>query len=222
MSDGFEEIEKIAGALLRQLAPAARRSLLRKMAREVQKSQSARIGRQETPEGQRYTPRRPKRDPKPGNFAVRFLYPKGDANPRAVFMKSWVRQGPLLTGFDTEAGGIRSFFWDKVDKWLPVEAKQQNASAAKFRRKGTIRQRAMFRKLRNGRNLRTGASDNEAWIGFTGRAAEIAAIHQEGGSDRPGLKSKPVRYAQRKLLGLTNNERTLALDLLLASLTSTV
>ncbi|MEG3160922.1 phage virion morphogenesis protein [Sphingomonas sp. LB2R24] len=220
MSDGFAEIEAIAGALLRQLAPAARRSLLRRMARDVQKTQSARIGRQQSPDGQRYESRRPKKAAKPGNFAVHFLYPKGATEPRAVLMKSWVRQGPLVTGFDVEAGGIRSFFWDKVDRWLPVDQAQQNASAGKYRRQGSIKQRAMFRKLRNGRNLRAGASDSEAWIGFTGRAAEIAAVHQEGGTDRPSMKAKPVRYAQRKLLGLTDVERSRALDLLLETVTA--
>ncbi|MES2421462.1 MAG: phage virion morphogenesis protein [Pseudomonadota bacterium] len=215
MSGDFAEIEAMAGALLRQLAPPARRSLLRRMARDVQKAQSARIGRQQSPDGQRYETRRPKKEAKPGNFAVHFLYPKGSSEPRAVLMKSWVRQGPLVTGFDVQAGGIRSFFWDKVERWLPVEKAQQNASGGKYRRQGSIKQRAMFRKLRNGRNLRAGASDSEAWIGFTGRAAEIAAVHQDGGTDRPSLKSKPVRYAQRKLLGLTDAERSRALDLLL-------
>ncbi len=215
MSGDFAEIETIAGALLRQLAPPARRALLRRMAREVQASQGTRIGRQQTPEGQRYTPRRPKRELKPGNFAVRFLYPAGSPTPRVVFMKSWVRQGPLITGYDVEAGGIRSFFWDKVDKWLPVVRDEQNAGAGKFRRNGRIRQQAMFRKLRNHRNLRANATDREAWIGFTGRAAEIAQVHQSGGLDRPSAKAKPVRYAERGLIGLTQAERNRALDLLL-------
>lgn len=222
MSEDFSEIETVAGALLRQLAPAARRSLLRRMAREIRVSQSARIGRQQAPDGQPYTPRRTKREAKPGNFAVRFLYPKGDANPRVVFMKSWVRQGELITGFDIEAGGIRSFFWNKVDRWLPIEPGEQNASAGKFRRKGKIRQQAMFRKLRNGRFLRADASDHEAWIGFTGRAAAVAVIHQQGLSDRPTLKAKPVRYAERRLIGLSYAERARALDLLLESVTSAV
>lgn len=222
MSEDFSEIERVAGALLRQLAPAARRSLLRRMAREIRVTQSARIGRQQAPDGQPYAPRRKKQEPKPGAYAVRFLYPKGDANPRVVFMKSWVRQGALMTGFDIEAAGIRSFFWDKVDRWLPIEAGEQNASAGKFRRKGKIRQQAMFRKLRNGRFLRADATDQEAWIGFTGRAAAVAIIHQDGGSDRPTAKAKPVRYAQRRLIGLTYAERSRSLDLLFDAVTSSL
>jgi hypothetical protein len=211
----FAEIQALAGALIRQLGASERRALLRKMARGIQKSQSDRIGRQKDPDGAAFAARRERRAQKPGNYAVKFLYPKGDANPRAVFMKSWVHDGPMMTGFDIEAGGIRSFFYDKVAQYLPVEASEQNARAGKLRRKGTIRQKAMFRKLRNGRNLRAGATDFEAWIGFSGRAAEIARVHQEGLRDKPALKGRAIRYAQRGLLGLTQAEQAKTIDMLL-------
>ncbi len=215
MTDDFAAIETLAGSLLRSLEPSARRALLRKLAREVQKTQSARIAANRAADGTPFAPRRPKKGLKAGNFAVRFLYPKGATEPRVVFMKSWVREGPLMTGFDVEAGGIRSFFWDQVAKWLPVEAAEQNARGGKLRRRGTIKQKAMFRKLRGGRNLRADATDREAWIGFTGRAADIARIHQDGLFDRPSAKAKPVRYAERALLGLTEAERSRAVDILL-------
>lgn len=216
MSEDFREIEEIAGALLRKLATGERRKLLRQVAREIQKSQSARIARQQDPDGSRYAVRKEKKPSAPGNHTVKFLYPRGSPAPRLVLMKSWVHEGGLLTGFDIEAGGIRSFFWDKVDRWLPVTPDEQNKSAGKFRRKGRIRQVAMFRKLRSGRNLRADATDQEAWIGFTGRAAEIARVHQDGLQDRPAAKAKPVRYAKRRLLGITDAERSRVLDMLLA------
>jgi hypothetical protein len=221
MSDDFAEIQALAGALLRQLGAGERRSLLRKMARGIQKSQSDRIGRQKDPEGGAFAARRKRPELKPGAHAVKFLYPKGAAEPRAVFLKSWVHDGPLMTGYDIEAGGIRSFFYDKVAKYLPVDASERNASAGKLRRKGTIRQKAMFRKLRNGRNLRAGATDVEAWIGFSGRAAEIARVHQDGLRDKPSIKGRAVRYAKRGLLGLTQAEQSHALDMLLDHVTPT-
>lgn len=215
MTDDFGEIEAIAGALLRKLASGERRKLLRRVAREVQHSQSARIARQQDPDGQRFAARKAKKPPSVGTYAVKFLYPKGAPEPRLVLMKSWVHEGGLLTGFDIEAGGIRSFFWDKVDRWLPLDPGEQNKSGGKFRRKGRIRQVAMFRKLRTARNLRSDATDQEAWIGFTGRAAEIARVHQEGLQDKPAAKARPVRYAKRTLLGLTDADRARALDMLL-------
>jgi hypothetical protein len=177
MTDDFAPIERLAGDLLLQLAPAEKRSLLRKMARAIRDRQSQRIARQQNPDGSAFAKRHEKREQKPGAFAVRFLYPKGAAEPRVVFMKSWVRQGPLMTGFDAEAGAIRSFFVDKVAQWLPVDAAEQNAGAGKLRRRGSIGRQAMFRKLRGARFLRGDASATEAWIGFTGRAGELARVH---------------------------------------------
>lgn len=215
MIDDFAPIEQLAGNLLLSLAPGERRSLLRKMARALRASQSDRIGRQKNPDGSSYAPRHQRHEQERGRYAVKFLYPKGDPNPRLVFMKSWVRQGPTLTGFDTEAGGIRSFFWDKVDKWLPVDPEDDNKSPGKLRRRGNIRRLAMFRKLRSARFLRSYATDNEAWIGFTARASEIASIHQGGGMDAPSKGGRKIRYPQRGLLGLTERERAMAIDMLL-------
>lgn len=215
MTDDFAPIEQLAGNLLRSLSAPERRSLLRKLARALRASQSSRIAAQKNPDGSAFAARRPHREMKPGNYAVKFLYPKGDPNPRLVFMKSWVRQGPLMTGFDAEAGAIRSFFWDKVAKWLPVDPETQNKGAGKLRRRGNLRRQAMFRKLRSARFLRSDATDTEAWIGFTGRASLVAEIHQKGGMDAPNLGGRQIRYAERGLLGMTEGERGMAIDMLL-------
>lgn len=218
MSEDLAELERIAGALLRTVSPPERRRLLRMMAKDLQHAEADRIARQQNPDGSGYTPRKKKVPPRPGNYAVKFLYPKGAPEPRLVLMKSWVHEGNLLTGYDVEAGGIRSFFWDKVDRWLPVEPEEQNKSAGKFRRKGSLRRAAMFRKLRNGRNLRAGATDREAWAGFAGRVSEIASVSQEGLMDRPAAKAEPVRYPRRVLLGVTQARAGAMLDLLLRHL----
>ncbi len=215
MSEDFAPIEQLAGNLLQSLSAPERRSLLRKMARALRATQSERIGRQQNPDGSAYASRRQRHEQQVGKRAVKFLYPKGDANPRLVFMKSWVRQGPLLTGFDAEAGAMRSFFWDKVDRFLPVEPEDQNRNAGKLRRRGNIRRQAMFRKLRASRFLRAGVTDSEAWIGFTGRASSIASVHQYGEADTPKKGGKEVRYPRRTLIGLTERERGMAIDMLL-------
>ena len=86
----------------------------------------------------------------------------------------------------------------------------------RLRRGGTIKRKAMFRKLRNTSNLKAGATDTEAWVGFNGRAARIARVHQEGLEDAPAKGVKPVRYARRMLLGDTGAERQAVLDVLFA------
>ncbi len=43
MNHDLDQIEQLAGALLRNLAPSARRSLFRRMARDLRRSQQERI-----------------------------------------------------------------------------------------------------------------------------------------------------------------------------------
>jgi len=217
VSDGLDEIERLCSTLLRRVSAGERRAMLRDIARQVRAYQLAHLRAQKEPDGTAFTPRRPKRPEQPGGYTVKFLYPKGAADPRLVLMKSWVRQGALITGYDIEAGGIRSFFWDKIDRWLEPAEGERVAGGTRLRRKGRIRAKAMFRKL--GRQLKTGVpSADEAWVGWIGGAARVAAIHHEGASDRPALGGRPVRYARRILLGLSTGERSALVDTVLVRL----
>ena len=106
-------------------------------------------------------------------------------------------------------------------------ARQQQPDGSKFEprrakptKKGRIRQKVMFRKLRLARHLKAGSTENEAWIGFNGRAAAVARIHQEGLSDAPAPGQAKVRYARRILLGLSDADRERIMDLLLDRVTS--
>ncbi len=151
MSD-FADIEALAGALLRRVDGGDRSKILRVMSRTLRSSQSARIARQQDPDGQPFAARKPQ-------------------------------------------------------------------PAGRLRRSGTIKRKAMFRKLRNTTNLKAGSTDTEAWVGFSGRAARIARVHQEGLEDAPAKGVKPVRYARRVLLGDTEADRQVLLDILFAHVT---
>ena len=165
------ELERFAGAILASLKPSERRSLLRKMARSLRRSQQQRITAQKNPDGSRFEPRKRPKEPVPGGYAVKFLYPAGGSGaPRLVTMHSWTRQGPLMTGYDVEAGGLRSFEWRKVIRWLPVEPGEQNKGAGQLRRP-SVRQRAMFRKIRRSGAMSANATDQEAFVAFAGRVA---------------------------------------------------
>ncbi|WP_018250783.1 phage virion morphogenesis protein [Sphingomonas melonis] len=83
-------------------------------------------------------------------------------------------------------------------------------------RKGRLRAKMMFRRLRLAKYLRSGTEGGEAWVGFSGRAAAIATVHQEGLDDAPEKGGKKVRYPRRVLLGLTDAEQSMILDDLLA------
>lgn len=86
------------------------------------------------------------------------------------------------------------------------------------RKKGKLRQQKMFSKLRMAKSLKAGGNGNEIWVGFGGRASQIANIHQNGLSDAPALGQPKVRYSRRILLGLTETERKRIVDLIIADL----
>lgn len=80
--------------------------------------------------------------------------------------------------------------------------------------KGRIR-RAMFTKLRTARFLRILLDEEGVSVGFSGTAARIATVHQEGGRDTPRPGARSIRYEARVLLGLTEDDRQMIADLIL-------
>jgi phage virion morphogenesis protein len=86
-------------------------------------------------------------------------------------------------------------------------------------RNGTIRRKmAMFQKLRHARWLRAKGTADAAEVGFEGRVARIARVHQEGLRDRATPESPEVRYPKRTLLGFTPEERERIREIVLAHL----
>ncbi|MBB1625179.1 phage virion morphogenesis protein [Achromobacter sp. UMC71] len=81
-------------------------------------------------------------------------------------------------------------------------------------KKGRIKRRAMFTKLRTTRHLRVQAAADGVTVGFFGRVARIARVHQRGLNDRPAAGMADVRYAQRELLGFTQPDIELIRDTL--------
>jgi hypothetical protein len=207
VSEGLDQTERLARLLLARASGAEKRRLLATLARDLRTAQAMRIAAQRQPGGEPFAPRRPRRPDPPGAYSIRFLYPRGDPNPRAVLLRSWVHQGDVFTGLDVATGALRSYRWDKVVRFLPVAA-DQRAPGPRLPQRGKIRTRAMFRKLRTARYLRAGVEGDEAWAGWDGAAAAIARVHHEGLSDRPATGAKPVRYPRRVLLGLSNEDPT--------------
>lgn len=218
MTDELAEIERIAGALLRGLSSGQRRTLMRRMARDLGAGQRERIAGQHAPDGSAFAPRKKKEPPISGRGTACFLYPAGGSGERRrVIMKSFTwGPGQKMTGFDIDAGAIRTFEFSKIVKWLPVPPEHANRSGDKLRRRGGIRRRAMFRRLSSARFLKTGADDQTLWVGFSGKVSAIANVHQRGLRDRPSLRAKPIDYPQRELLGATAADRERLLDLLYA------
>ena len=85
-------------------------------------------------------------------------------------------------------------------------------------KQGRIKRSAMFTKLRTAKYLKAKATDAFASVEFTGRAGQIASVHQEGGEDRVAAHGPRVRYPRRRLLGFAAGDRDMIRDLLIDQL----
>jgi phage virion morphogenesis (putative tail completion) protein len=220
MTDDLAEIERLAGVLLRSLSSGQRRGILRKMARELAIGQRERITAQRQPDGSAFEARKAKQPVVSGRGTACFLYPSGGSGPpRRVIMKSFTwGTGRMMTGFDIDAGAIRSFEFEKIVKWLPVPEEHRNKGGGKLRRRGGLRRRNMFRRLASAKFLKVKTDDQGFWVGFSGKVSQIASVHQQGLRDKPSIRAKAVPYPRRELLGATERDRAHMLDALYAHL----
>ncbi|QPO19612.1 phage virion morphogenesis protein [Pseudomonas sp. Y39-6] len=107
---------------------------------------------------------------------------------------------------------------------------QENPDGSKFAprkqrnlrgKQGRVRRKlAMFKKLRTASYLKVRGDSNAITVGFTGRIARIARVHQYGLKDRAEPGAPDVRYEQRAVLGFTESDLELIRDGLLAHLTA--
>lgn len=95
--------------------------------------------------------------------------------------------------------------------------KQRNLRGKQGRVK---RKLVMFKKLRTASYLKVRGDSNTVSVGFTGRVARIARVHQYGLKDRAERSAPDVRYEQRKVLGFTDVDLDFIQDHLLAYLTA--
>jgi phage virion morphogenesis protein len=95
----------------------------------------------------------------------------------------------------------------------PYAARKRQAETLREKR-GAIRRRkdAMFAKLRTARWLKTNVTQEGAEVGFLGRVARLARVHQEGGMDRVAPDGPMATYPARPLLGFTSTDRARVRD----------
>ncbi|EFJ6759598.1 TPA: phage virion morphogenesis protein [Escherichia coli] len=87
-------------------------------------------------------------------------------------------------------------------------------------KKGHIK-RQMFAKLRTTKYLKTAASSDSASVQFEGKVQRIARVHHYGLRDRVNRNGPMIRYAERRLLGVTEKINKEVHDLLLRWLSRT-
>lgn len=75
------------------------------------------------------------------------------------------------------------------------------------KKKGRIKRQAMFAKLKTARFLKVKTNENGVTVGFNDNSAHIASVHQYGLMSAPSKKANyKVKYAQRELLGFTDED----------------
>ncbi|RAI69558.1 phage virion morphogenesis protein [Pseudomonas fluorescens] len=93
--------------------------------------------------------------------------------------------------------------------------KQRNLRSKQGRVKRKVK---MFQKLRTARFLKVQGDANAISVGFIGRIARIARVHQYGLKDRPERGAPDVQYEQREVLSFTNEDLNLLREKLVAHL----
>lgn len=89
----------------------------------------------------------------------------------------------------------------KAPDGSPYQVRKRQPLRAKT---GRIK-RAMFQKLRTSRYMKATGRENRAVVEFTGKVQRIARVHQYGLKDRPNAHAQDVQYAERQLLGFSQN-----------------
>jgi len=145
----LHEVDAWLAALLSQLEPAARKKMLREVARDVRRIQQANITAQRSPDGIAWEPRR-------------------------------------------------------------VSARSK---------KGRIR-RGMFAKLKTAKYLKAQANADAAEVAFVPGVQRLARVHHYGLRDRVSRRGPMVKYAERPLLGISDNALLSINKVLLSWLTS--
>lgn len=100
----------------------------------------------------------------------------------------------------------------------PRKARDNLISQRLREKRGRIKKGAMFVKMRTARYLKVTTDTQGIGIGFTGRVARLARVHQEGQSAEVARGGRNHLYPVRQLLGLTGAERDLIRDKLLRHL----
>lgn len=95
--------------------------------------------------------------------------------------------------------------------------KQRNLRGKKGRMKRKVK---MFQKLHTASFMKIKGDGNAISVGFEGRVARIARVHQYGLKDRAERSGPEVQYDQRRLLGFTENETDWLKDSILTYLLS--
>ena len=173
----------------------------------IRQQQARRIRNQVSPEGQPWEKR--KRRIMRIQKGVKFIWKDGQVRNLKNWSTSRGRFGQKITGYDTDTGGIRTFYKADIEDYLEINTLRVGAK--------TTRPSPMFEKLRTPRFMKITPAPDGVSVGFQGRAARIARVHQFGEVSlvSPGNATK---YPVRELLGLNGKDKQQITETVIAGL----
>lgn len=98
----------------------------------------------------------------------------------------------------------------------PFEPRKPQARA----QSGSIRRNIMFAKIRQAKFLKGRGLGDAATVGFTGRVARIARVHQYGLRAYVEPNGPKYNYPERELIGYSDEDRAVIRDMILDRLGS--
>gem|GEM_PF-103570 len=216
--DDLEILEDWVEPLIAKLEPAQRKALAREIGTALRKSQQQRIRKQKNPDGSAYASRVGKKKRRRARKRLRFIYEKPGHEPEEREILNWFSTPETYFGFDQKhAGELRTFKKRRVVRVIERDLTPVVDPRAKSNR--GKQNDAMFEKLRTARYMKMKATANQVSIGYEGRIARIAKIHQLG-------KTAPVNshvrydYPERELLGATPDDIEMVHDMIIRHLGS--
>lgn len=210
----IDQLVEWAQPMLRSMEAKQRKVLMRSIATKVRKSNMERMKRQENPDGSAWEKRKKAAKQRKVKKSVDFLYSKGGGDVERRRLQSWKSTKEMITGYDPDAGAIRTFRKDRVVRWIDINTTSTNSRLRS--KKGGIRKKAMFTKLRTSKFLKLRIDPESGGIRFAGMAADIARVHQYG------LRAPVVKggveydYPERELLGFTKRDLEMITDEIMA------
>lgn len=203
--DMNRQIDDWAEQLISRLSPAEQRKLARQIDTALRRENARRIRKNIAPDGSAW-PARKRGKTTAKNTPKRFIY-----DGRERYLKSYQRQGGRMTGYDRLRPGIRTFRYDRVERWLPPGVPEPGSDPAWLK---SHNRQEMYKGLAKAKSLKVKVGPQGVMVGFYGRVARIARVAQYGLYDnvRPG--GPRVKYDQRELLGFTDADYDMIRDLL--------
>ena len=197
-TDSLQALEEWAGAFMAKLEPRQRMRLAVAIARDVRKLQARNIRGQRSADGDRWEKRKSSKSVLP---PLRYVYKAKDGNVRELEMSSYRDDGDRITGYDRDAGGIRTMLKKGMLRQL---AAQHSGGSERSRAK---RLQQMLLGMAKPKNLLATGTAHSAVLEFSQAANRIARIHHFGERDRVRPNGPEYDYPERALLGIGDTER---------------